>query len=231
MLGTKQEQKYYPVFVVAAVVVFVILAILVLQLATSVSNLIISNRATRVTIQSDFVVAPEWQAVRDQYEITYPRTASTFVVAPEWQAVRYQYDVSGFVPYIAPPAWAFAQAKYAASISGFVHGAFAPVTFVVAPEWQAVRNQYEITYPATTANFIVAPEWQAVRNQYEITYARTTSTFVVAPEWQAVRDQYEITYSPVIQSLPTFVVAPEWIALRQQYEGGYGYTSPEVRRP
>jgi hypothetical protein len=79
--------------------------------------------------------------------------------------------------------------------------------------------------------FVVAPEWQAVRDQYEISYARTTSTFVVAPEWQAVRDQYEITYAPVIHSLPTFVVAPEWIALRQQYEGGYGYTSPEVRRP
>jgi hypothetical protein len=211
MLGTQKEQKNYPVFWAVGVIAFVILAILVLQLATSVSNLIIANRANSgVMIQSGFQVAPQWQAVRDQYEITYPRAALSFVVAPEWQAVRDQYDVSaaGFTPYIAPPAWAFAQAQYAASVSGFAQPlAMAPTTFVVAPEWQAVRDQYEISY------------------------ARTTSTFVVAPEWQAVRDQYEITYAPVIHSLPTFVVAPEWIALRQQYEGGYGYTSPEVRRP
>ena len=81
----------------------------------------------------------------------------------------------------------------------------ASVPDTLAPEWVAVRRQYEIGFvpsidptfrPVVDAN---SPEWLAVRQQYDPTYMPPLTHTVDAnsPEWLAVRRQYETSYVPV----------------------------------
>ena len=101
----------------------------------------------------------------------------------------------------------------------------APCTMpTLAPEWVAVRQQYERGYrPINAAQqgnkqqlmFVIAPslapEWIAVRQQYERGFQ------LVAPQSASVRRLRFVTVP---------ALAPEWMAVRRQYEPAYRSPNP-----
>jgi hypothetical protein len=86
------------------------------------------------------------------------------------------------------------------------------VASTLAPEWVAVRQQYERSYQPVT-----------IQNP-QTAIARVAALPALAPEWVAVRQQYEPGYKPVETGCvraSCSSLAPEWVAVRQQYERSY----------
>jgi hypothetical protein len=110
-----------------------------------------------------------------------------------------------------------------------------PQTLLAA---QAVSARAAAPCLQSAAATTLAPEWVAVRQQYERGYrpimthnpqtaiARVAALPPLAPEWVAVRQQYERSYVPIATDCieprtNCTSLAAEWMAVRQQYERSY----------